>query len=338
MMLYLNMVCKVTIGGMVLDHVTQFEISEGIAEMSNTAKITIPVNYAVKNQPGWTVLDFIGVSDVVKIEAGYYREGWKSIGTEFIGRVREIEADLPLVIHCDDETFDLRQNTNTKSYKNATLKEVLTDIIKAPLTFDCPDLTLGRFQTDSESSFQVLQRIKNDYGLYSRLQNGHLSVNLRDIVGGSDIKEVHRYVLNPTTAGPMDAYFVKKNELKFKRKEDYKLHVKVSSMDLNGKKITVEVGNKDKGASELKFTYPGKHTEKELRSIGESIYTKRCYNGYTGTITGFGLPRTHAGDALVIDDKLEKDRSGKYLIEKVVIAYNESNGYSRENTLSYRIE
>lgn len=338
MMLYLNMFAKVVIGGVVLNHVQQFEVSESILEMSNTAKITIPRNFILRNQSSWSILDFISVGDKVRIEAGYYREDWKNGAVEFTGYVREIEADLPLVIHCDDETYPLRQNNLVKTYANATLKQVLTDIVPKTMTFKCPDLTLGKFQIDNESSFQVLQRIKNDFGLYSRLQSGHLVVNLRDIVGGNDIDTTHRYVLNPSENIAPGDFFVKKNSLKFKRKEDYKLHVKVSSVGADGKKKTVDVGNKDKGASLIQFTYPGTHTEADLRKIATAIYNNRCYNGYAGTITGFGLPRTHAGDALVIDDKLEKDRSGKYLIEKVVIGYNETNGFSRENTLSYRIE
>lgn len=332
MMLYLNMTAKATLGKVLLKNVSQFEISESIMEMSNTAKITIPKTYSKLDQK--TILEYFKVGDAVKIEAGYYRDDFTDVALEFTGFIREIESDIPLVIHCDDETYPLRQTNYVKSYKDTTLKQVLTDILPKTITFECPDIKLGRFQIDNESSFQVLQRVKNDYGLYSRLQSGVLIVNLRDIINGSQIKEVHTYVLNPqNTAGNL----VKKNELKFKRKEDYKLHVKVSSMTPDGKKITVDVGNKDKGASLIQFTYPGKYTEAHLRKIATSIYNNRCYDGYTGTITGFGLPRTHAGDALVIDDQTEPDRAGKYLIEKVVITYDESSGFSRKNELSYKL-
>jgi hypothetical protein len=336
MMLYLNMTAKATLGGVILKNVSQFEVSESIMEMSNTAKITIPRGYKLKNQEGWSILDFISVGDKVTIDAGYYRNDLTDVGREFTGYIREIESDIPLVIHCDDETYPLRQNNLVKSYqdKATKLKQVLADIVPKTMAFECPDVNVGRFHIDNESSFQVLQRIKNDYGLYSSLQNGILRVHLRDIVKGSDIKQVHTYVLNPiTSAGSL----VKKNELKFKRKEDYKLHVKVTSVLPSGKKITVDVGNKDKGASLIQFTYPGQYTEKQLRAIATGIYNNRCYDGYSGTITGFGLPRTHAGDALVIEDKVELDRNGKYLIEKVEITYNESSGFTRKNTLSYRI-
>ncbi len=332
MMLYLNMTAKATLGNVILKNVSQFEISESILEMSNTAKITIPKTYSKLDQKA--ILDQFQVGSRVTIDAGYYREGWEDIKREFTGYIREIESDIPLVVYCDDETYTLRQNCLVNSYREATLKQVLSFIIPKTIAFECPDVSLGRFQIDKESSFQVLQRIKNDYGLYSRLQAGVLKVNLRDIVSGVDIKDVHTYVVNPvTSAGSL----VKKSELKFKRKEDYKLQVKVTSILTSGKKTTVEVGNKGDESSVLQFTYPGNYTEKQLTDLATGIYNKRCYDGYTGTITGFGLPRTHAGDVLAIEDKIETGRNGKYLIEKVEVTYNESSGFSRKNTLSYKV-
>jgi hypothetical protein len=79
----------------------------------------------------------------------------------------------------------------------------------------------------------------------------------------------------------------------------------------------------------------------ELTKIAGSVLAKVWYDGYSGSISGFGLPRTHAGDALLIRDELEADnryRDSRYLIEKVDISYNESSGFSRQNTLSYKIE
>ncbi|MFV0378347.1 MAG: hypothetical protein ACK5JD_13720 [Mangrovibacterium sp.] len=328
MLLFLNMTARVTLGNVQLNNISSFEVQESILDMSNTAKITIPRNYAALD--GKFILEQFKVGDPMAIYAGYDGE----LALEFKGYIREIESDYPLVIHCDDETYPLRQNDLVKSYPAATLRQVLTDIIPDGLSFNCPDVSLGRFQIDHESSFQVLQRIKEDYGLYSRLQNGVLSVNLRDLTNSSGLT-VHSYVLNP---GDKIMNLVKKNELKYKRKEDYKLHVKVTALKPDGKKQTVEVGSKTKDASLIQVTYPGTYSEAELLAYATSIYNKRCYDGYNGTITGFGTPRTHAGDALEISDKDEEQRSGRYLIEKVVISYDEGSGFSRENSLSYKLE
>ena len=106
MMLYLNLTAMATLGKVMLKNVSQFEISESIMEMSNTAKITIPKTYSKLDQK--TILEYFKVGDPVKIEAGYYREDFRDVALEFTGFIREIESDIPLVIHCDDETSSFR--------------------------------------------------------------------------------------------------------------------------------------------------------------------------------------------------------------------------------------
>jgi hypothetical protein len=75
----------------------------------------------------------------------------------------------------------------------------------------------------------------------------------------------------------------------------------------------------------------------DLRAIGEAIYKRNCYDGYSGTITGFSDPRTNAGDTLKIIDPLELDHQGNYLIEAVHKTYDLSSGFDRENTLSFKV-
>lgn len=334
--MYLNMTSKVEIGKVILDSVSDFEISETVTEISNTAKITLPRAYAKKEAK--SLLDRIKVGDKVTIKAGYYREAGSNKNvdldeTEFTGYVREIDSDIPLVIYCDDETYPLKQNNKVKSYKSATLRQVLTDILPSGTEVDCPDVNLGKFMIDNVSSFRVLQDLVENYGLYSRYTPDKIVVNLRDLTRTNGMQE-HTYILNPTTSA---GALVKKNELKYKRKEDFKLRVKVTSTQPNGKKITTEVGSKNKDASVLNVTYPSALSESELKVFATNLYNKRCYDGYTGSITGFGTPRTHAGDTLRIDDKQEPARSGSYLIEKVTITYNNGGGYSRKNELSYKV-
>jgi len=142
------------------------------------------------------------------------------------------------------------------------------------------------------------------------------------------------YVINPKA---YEGNLVKNNELKYKRKSDFKLQVIASGVLSNGKKITISSGNKDSEASQLNINYPGITTEKDLKVFADNIYNEYCYDGYTGSITGFGIPRTHAGDSLKIEDKEEPDRNGSYLIEKVTIIYDENGGFSRKNELSYKL-
>lgn len=324
MLLYKNMISRVTLGRVLLNNISNFEISENILEISNTAKITIPRHY--KQMNGKSVLDMFRVGDKMKIEAGYYYGDDVDLKTEFVGYVREIESDYPLVIHCDDEMYPLRQTNYVKSYRDANLKDILSDIIPGAISFECPNVHIGKYQIDNASAFAVLQDLMKNFGLYSRLQDGKMKIGLAYEFG--DKTEEHTYTIGKD---------VKKNELKYKRKEDFKIRYKAIATNPNGSKTTVEVGNKEKDASERTLNFAGPLSENELRQRAIAVMAKTVYDGYTGSITGFGTPRTHAGDALNIRDKFEPEREGKYMIEKVDITYNETSGFSRQNTLSFKL-
>ncbi|MEI7504814.1 MAG: hypothetical protein WCJ61_16185 [Paludibacter sp.] len=321
------MCSRITLGKVLLNGINGFEINENILEMSNTAKITIPRQIrSLQNKP---ILEFFGVGDKVKIESGYYADNSSNLSyaIEFTGYIREIESDFPLIIHCEDESYVLRQKTYIESYRAATLKQILTDIIPKDITFDCPDVNIGKYHIDKVSTFTVLNELVHNYGLYSRLNNGHLKVGLA--YDFAEKSTIHKYDVK---------YDVKKNELKYKRKEDNKMRFKAVATNPNGKKTTVTIGSNETNASERTLNFAGPMTEAELKKAANGIMAKIIYDGYSGSITGFGTPYTHAGDALKIIDQLEPERAGTYLIERVDITYNDSTGYSRQNTLSYKLD
>jgi hypothetical protein len=320
MLAFLNMSSRVTLGNIVLNNITGYEINENVLEMSNVASITIPKNY--KKLADKPILELIKVGDKVKIESGYNG----MLGVEFTGYIKEIESDLPLIIHCEDETYLLRQTSFIKSYRSATLKQVLADIIPKSITWEAPDTHIGKYQIDRASAHDVLSDLMKRYGLYSRLNNGHLKVGLA--YDFANTSKVHVYTIGIN---------VKKNELKYKRKDDFKIRFKATATNPNGKKVHATVGSLDLDASVRTLNFAGPMTEAQLKEKARGVMSKLVYDGYTGTITGFGMPRTRAGDALQIRDKWEPEREGRYLIEKVDIIYNESDGYKRVNTLSYKI-
>ena len=332
MLLFMNMTAQVQLGKVALKNVSSFEIDENILEMSNTAKIVIPRNYI--KQGNKAILDQLHAGDKVTLDVGYDGDYLR----EFTGYIREIESDIPLVIHCDDETYPLRQTNYIKSYKDATLDQVLADIIPKEMKYECPDVRVGKYQIDNASAFAVLQDLMKNYGLYSRLQEGVLKVGLAYDFADNAI--VHVYTINASADRPYQKN-IRKNDLKFKRKEDFKVRYKAIAH--NGKAkgqskdVVVVVGNKEKDASERTLHFAGPMTEAELRKHANNVMKKDVYDGYTGDITGFGLPRTHAGDTLELRDSLEPERAGRYLIEKVNISYNSSSGFSRKNTLSYKV-
>ena len=188
-----------------------------------------------------------------------------------------------------------------------------------------PGRTAWQISGEYASTYIVLNKLKEELGLYSRLQDNTLHVGFA-WDWHPDATSNYTYTIHEN---------VKKNDLKFRREADFNTKVRVSIRQPNGKIEKVEYGSDDPDAAVTSITVANRSVA-DAKAIAEARYRKSVYNGYTGSITGFGVPRTHAGDALTIKDKLEPSREGTYLIEKVSISYGRG-GFSRNNELAYKI-
>ena len=77
-------------------------------------------------------------------------------------------------------------------------------------------------------------------------------------------------------------------------------------------------------------------SEAELKKRIQTELENKSFDGYEGTITGFGTPQTKPGDTLKLVDRENPEREGEYLIKKVKVKYSQS-GFRRENELSYKM-
>lgn len=322
MLAFLNMNARVTLGNVQLNNVSEFEITESIAEMSNVAKLVVPRNFALRNDVA--LLQQFKVGDRVIIECGYN----DVYHTEFVGYVSEIDSDIPLVIKCDD-MYMLRQNSFVLSYPaGTTLRQVLNDIVPSDIIVEADDMIIGKYIIDNASTFAVLQDLVSNFGLFSRLNNGVLRVGLAYTYGNNTQRHIYKIGGN-----------VKENNLKFRRAEDVKIRFNAVATNPNGSRTTVSVGAQGQNVSERTLNFVGPKSEDELRKQATAALAKVSFDGYQGNIVGFGIPRTRAGDSLTVIDRLEPDndyREGTYLIEAVTISYG-LGGFSRQNNLSYKI-
>lgn len=315
---YLNMACRIQIGSVVFENVESIRIEESIKEMGDTAIITVPRNFKKLN--GKSVLDYIKAGDKVSISFGYDH----NVEEEFTGYVKHIGSEIPLVIECDDQFYPLRQNSWIKSYSKTTLKKLLQDIVTG-YKIDCPDVDLVKYRIASASTFKVLKEIQDDFGLYSRIIGDTLVVGFAYDwqFGKTNHWKYHRQKN------------VRKSDLVWKTESDFNVKVKINFRLPTGKRKTIVYGGKNPDASVCNIDLSHVDASK-AEDIAKARYQKYVYNGYTGTISGWGLPRTHAGDSLEIIDDLNPEKQGSYLIEKMIADYN-SAGITRTNQLAYKI-
>lgn len=317
---YLNMNARITIGSIVFPSINSFRIEENIAELGNTATIVLARNY--KELKGKPVLDYIKAGDAVTIAAGYNGKFFE----EFTGFVRNIEAEMPLVIHCDDHWYPLKQNTWTKTYSSVTLKQLVQDIAPG-YTIDVPQVSMGKMELASVSTYNVLRKIQSDYGLYARINGNTITIGFSwDWQPGITTQHIYHEQKNVRPD----------SNLTWKRKEDFNLKIRVEYPGDDRKRKYVEVGVNGQDNYNVKQVKYSGTNESEAKSLGQSVLNKFAYDGYEGTIKGFGTPRTHAGDSIDLRNDINPERAGIYLTDKVTIDYSEA-GYIRENHLAYLI-
>ncbi len=66
-------------------------------------------------------------------------------------------------------------------------------------------------------------------------------------------------------------------------------------------------------------------------------YERVQVDGYSGTITHFGIPTLQPGNGVTLRDSDFIDRKGTYLISDVDIEFSTSSGYSRTVSITKRI-
>ncbi len=327
--LYYNMACKITLGNVVIEHVNSVNIEESIKILEDKGTIILPREYreAVVNGKtdsfaGKNILDFINVDDPVTVELGYDDD----MATEFTGYISSISADIPLKIELEDEMHFLRKSNFTKAFLSLSLQELL-NFIAADYDHDIiDDISLGKFTINNESAYQVLSRLRKVYGLHARFVNKVLQVGFPISLTPQKVHEIN---INRNVRA-------QQNDLKFVRKEDFKLLLKAISINKNGERLQEDFG--DKGGAQRTLHFMNK-TRKVLKELAEKNYKSLNFDGYQGSIPTWGIPRTNAGESFEITDPNyeNSERDGQYLIEGVTKKFNGTVGFLRINKLSLKL-
>jgi hypothetical protein len=311
---------KITIGDLEFTSFNSFTIEESIKETSDKATIVLARNY--KELLGKPVLQHIKSGMPVTIDAGYNND----LVTEYTGFVKPgIPAgEFPLTIECD-ELYPLRQNNHILSYRSVTLKKLLQTVCPG-YTIEGVDTDLGKIGINNKSSYQVLDYLKKEYGFYSRIYGKTLHCGFAFDFSPSNTKK-HDYTIGENVKDY--------SKLKFEEKKDFNTRVELHVRQSNGKKEIYKFGSDNPDASVRRETSAFMGSG-DARRKAEALFHQYTYAGYSGTISGFGFPRVHAGDSIQIINQVHPERQGTYLVEKTTIKYDEAM-IERENGISFKV-
>ena len=223
---------------------------------------------------------------------------------------------MPVMIKCEDNMYVLKRTPVNKSYSSVTLKKLLTDIVPPTYKIDAMDVDLGKLFLSKTTVTQVLQTLKDNYGLYSYF-NGDTLVSGK-IYTDNPNTEVVKYETTKNIIG---------NNLKYRKKEDIKLKVTMTSYLSNGTKKSITVGD-DEG-QEQKLICTNITNEADIKKLAQKELDRLKIDGYSGTIDGFGIPFVKHGYTANITNKEYKEKQGDYYIDSVTTTFSNQGAYRR---------
>lgn len=328
MFLYHNLNSKLKIGQIETEFLTSVTCKSSFKEMADTATVVLPRDYRSAKIKGKTdslerknIKDLIKVGDAVEIQLGYEDR----LKTVFKGYVKNVSADIPLVVECEDEMFKMRRSGNfTESFKSIKLKQLLQKIAPGYEYEVIDNIDLGKFIIANANAFEVLEALRKDYLLHSRFDGKKLIVGFP-----TDLKPQADHTFNVD-------YMRSADSLKFVTKDDMKLQIKAISNNSDGTKTVVTVGETGGSTRTLNFANKSKS---ELEALAKKQLGTLSFDGYQGAFDAMGEPYVVVGDAVIIKDTNypNSEREGKYLVEAVERNFESGTGYKQTITLSIKL-
>lgn len=312
----LTQICKIVFpktdrrDEIVITQCTKIEIESTWKEITDRGSLTLPRK--LKFFDKLKVRDTFRRGDQVIIYFGYDF----NLVKEFEGYITEVAADIPIVIKFEDEMFNVRRLPVNFSSPNITLDELLETIIPGYELDILEGVTLGAVRLSKTQVGPVLEKIKQDWGLYTYMRG-------KTVVCG-------KYYADDSAENKVNFHLERNcvsTSLNYKNKEDVQIKIKVVSTLPNGTKLEVDnIGDKD--GNERQLTYYNITLLAELERLGKLDYEKYKVDRFDGSFVAFGIPSVRHGLKCQLESSLYGDREGTYYIEKVAKTFD--NGGIRQ--------
>jgi hypothetical protein len=285
-----------------MSFVNEIEIDKSRKTLTNTAKITMArkIKFNINSQ----------VTDLKRINTDtYFKRGMQveillgyndNLVSMFSGYIASVDAKIPFTIHCEDEMWNLKQNSFTKSFGPVNVADVVKYVYTGPAQI--VDLKIGGIKIIKQSTAQVLQGLKK-FGLQCYFSNGTLIVDFAGVVHNQG-KEVF-YDFNKNIID---------NDLEYKSADDLRVKVRGVSKLHTGGKIEIVAGDNDGAEHTLHYVNLNKA---DLQKIVDAEIAKLKTPGFKNGFTTFGVPLIEPGDTAVLNDDDYKERNGSFLVESV---------------------
>ena len=301
--------------------VNEISIESSWRKLTTTCKIVLPRKIAFsENSISKDINTIIRRGSKVFVYLGYNGD----LKFEFAGYVARIDARVPFTVECEDEMWKLKQQTFSRAYRNATVKEIASLIWKGKV--NVTDFTIGQYRIDRATAAKVLDDLQKNYNIYSYFTYDQEPI-LNITLGGYEFKKIstrHTYNLMGNIVD---------NDLIYRRKEENKMKVVVTSTNKKNVVLRTEVG--DPEGEQISIDKKGME-QKAIQRLAESELNRLQFDGYKGSITGFGRPLARHNDIAVVMSPEYPERDGEYMIDEVKTTFG-MGGFRRQLSLGVKV-
>jgi len=236
----------------------------------------------------------------------------------FRGYVRDVAAQIPVKVSCEDGMYLLKRGEFTGSYKKATLPVLVSDMLEAvgldtPVKFTA-DFDLGQFRISKATPAKVLQYLREHYFVRAWFRAGTLNVGI-----AYDAEQQRRRRIR------FDRNVIS-HTLEFREKDDVRLNLKAIITNPENKREEVVVGDED--GEQRTFHYYNISTS-AAKALLEKEAERLRFTGWRGSFVTFGKPDIRHGDIVELVDPIYPERDGSYLVKRVQISFGEG-GYRQD--------
>lgn len=290
--------------------VEKLHTKRSVHSLVDTASFSVPISYRLEKPNGEKISSeqtakVFKQGDKIEFRLGH--DG--NLKSEFKGFIRRVNFTDPVIVECEGYSWQLRRKAPVKSWKTVQLKEVLqlltegTDITIHP---DTPEVTLSPFYMGrkNEDALEVLEELKKTEALTAYFIDGNQLFVGQELTASTDKQVIHKLGYNT----------LDEDDLKYRSKEDVKIHVSITYRDEKGKLKHTTAG--ERGGLEIKYNYGILTAEQaKLSALAES--EKSRYEGYEGKLIATWVPYCQHGWADKLLDSKYKEREQTVIIETV---------------------
>lgn len=281
---------------------SECKIESSWKSLTGTAEIIIPRK--VKDFDRLNVSEWFREGDPVEIWLGYNG----NLLLEFQGYIKKVPAGIPIVISCEDEMYKLKRSTVSVSKKDCSLKQLLNEIAPG-YTIVCDDVRLGNVRFSKMSPSQIMDELQKN-GIYCWFEG----------------KELHAFGTSKSNVDPVEILIERTAAESLKQREIEKTLVIMSLIRKKGKKIRVEVGDKQAGKRITREISGIELSEAELKRDAEKLYELSKQPGLDGDVTLWGVPRVQHGSRINLKSIIYPEKNGTYYVDAVTKTFS-SQGY-----------